>query len=87
VWLPWQQQLLVGSVVTVTEPIRVQAQDTWELTLTTHYVPKQYTKVSFGVWKGNTDTGIKLESGLATTNKGFASEAFNIDWNNVGNGD
>jgi hypothetical protein len=78
--------LLVGSVVTVTHPIRVQAQDTWELILTTHDVPKQYAKVSFEVWKGNTD-GIKLASGLAMTNKGFASKAFNIDWNSVGDGD
>src|SRR5215468_8563285 len=38
--------LLVGSVVAVTQPIRVHAQDTWESTLTTHDVPKQYTKVS-----------------------------------------
>jgi hypothetical protein len=76
--------LLVGIVMTVTQPIRVQAQDTWELTLTTRDVPKQYTKISFEVWKGNTDTGIKLASGLATTNKGFASEAFNVDWNSVG---
>jgi hypothetical protein len=35
--------------------------------LPTHDVPKQYTKVSFEIWKGNTDTGIKLASGLATT--------------------
>jgi len=79
--------LLFGSVVTVTHPMRVQAQDTWQLTLTTHHVPKQYTKVSFEVWKGSTDSGVKLASGLAMTNKGFASEAFNIDWNSVGDGD
>jgi len=79
--------LLFGSVVTVTQPTSIQAQDTWELTLTTHDVPKQYTKVSFEVWKGSTDSGVKLASGLAMTNKGFASEAFNIDWNSVGDGD
>ena len=79
--------LLFGSVLTVTQPTRIQAQDTWELTLTTHDVPKQYTKVSFEVWKGSTDSGVKLASGLAMTNKGFASEAFNIDWNSVGDGD
>ena len=79
--------LLIGSVVMVTQPTRIQAQDTWELTLTTHDVPKQYTKVSFEVWKGTTDSGVKLSSALAMTNKGFASEAFNIDWNNVGDGD
>lgn len=79
--------LLFGSVMTVTQPTRIQAQDTWELTLTTHDVPKQYTKVSFEVWKGSTDSAVKLASGLAMTNKGFASEAFNIDWNNVGDGD
>ena len=78
--------LLFGSVLTVTQPT-IQAQDTWELTLTTHDVPKQYTKVSFEVWKGSTDSGVKLASGLAMTNKGFASEAFNIDWNSVGDGD
>ena len=75
--------LLFGSVLTVTQPTRIQAQDTWELTLTTHDVPKQYTKVSFEVWKGSTDSGVKLASGLAMTNKGFASEAFNIDWNSA----
>ena len=79
--------LLIGSVVMVTQPTRIQAQDTWELALTTHDVPKQYTKVSFEVWKGSTDSGVKLASGLAMTNKGFASEAFNIDWNSVGDGD
>ena len=79
--------LLIGSVVMVTQPTRIQAQDTWELTLTTHDVPKQYTKVSFEVWKGNKDTGSMLASDRATTNKGSASDAFNIDWNNVGDGD
>ena len=79
--------LLFEIVLTVTQPTRIQAQDTWELTLTTHDVPKQYTKVSFEVWKGSTDSGVKLASGLAMTNKGFASKAFNIDWNSVGDGD
>ena len=79
--------LLFGSVVMVTHPIRVQAQDTWELTLTAHHVPKQYTKVSFEVWKGNIDTGTLLTSARAMTEKGSASEPFNIDWNSVGDGD